>query len=57
VNSEHLLFIIYINDFPPTISSLSEPIIFVHDTNVMISSKKYDDFHPRSNIVLSQMSE
>jgi hypothetical protein len=27
----HLLFIIYINDHPPTINTLSEPMIFADD--------------------------
>jgi hypothetical protein len=51
-----LLFIIYINDLLPTVSSLSEHIIFAESTSVIISSKKYD-FSTRSNIVLSQMSK
>jgi hypothetical protein len=40
-----LLFIIYINDHPPTISSLSESTIFAADTSIVISSKKFDNFH------------
>jgi hypothetical protein len=35
-----LLFIICINDLPPTINTLSIPIIFDDDTSVIISSKK-----------------
>jgi hypothetical protein len=34
-----LLFIIYINDLPPTISSLSEPVILADDTSVIISEE------------------
>jgi hypothetical protein len=34
-----LLFIIYINDLPPTISTLTEPIVFADDTSVIISNK------------------
>jgi hypothetical protein len=52
-----LLLIICKNDLPPTISTLSEPIIFTDDTSVIISSKKYDDFHTMSNVVRSQMSK
>jgi hypothetical protein len=52
-----LLFIIYINDLPPTINILSEPIIFPDDTSVTVSSKKFDAFHTRSNTVLTQMSK
>jgi hypothetical protein len=51
-----LLFIIYINDLPPTINTLSEPIIFSYDTGVIISSKHFDDFCAMPNIVLSHMS-
>jgi hypothetical protein len=39
-----LLFIIYINDLPPTINTFSVPIIFADDTSVIISSKHLDDF-------------
>jgi hypothetical protein len=48
-----LFFIIYINDLPPTINTLANPIIFADDTNVTISTKKFDDFCRISNIVLS----
>jgi hypothetical protein len=39
-----LLFIICINDLPPTINTLSEAIIFADDTSVIICSKNIDDF-------------
>jgi hypothetical protein len=52
-----LLFIIYINDHSPTINTLTEPIIFADDTNVIISSKHFDDFCAKPNIVLSHMSK
>jgi hypothetical protein len=51
-----LLFIMYINDLPPTINTLSEPTL-ANDTNVIISSKNFDDFCTMSNIVLSHMSK
>jgi hypothetical protein len=51
------LFSLYTNDLPPTISTLSEPIIFCDGISVIISSKKFDDFHTMSDIVLSQMSK
>jgi hypothetical protein len=50
-----LLFIIYINDLPSAISTVSEHIILADATNVIISSKNFDDFHT-SNIVLPRMS-
>jgi hypothetical protein len=52
-----LLFIIYINDLPPTINNLSKPIIFADDTSVLISTKNLDDFCTISNTVLSHISE
>jgi hypothetical protein len=51
-----LLFIKYIKDLPPTISTLTESI-FADDTSVTISSKKFGDVHRTSNILLSQISK
>jgi hypothetical protein len=51
------IFIMYINDLPPTINISSEPVIFPDDTSVIISSKKFDDFCAISNIVLSHMNK
>jgi hypothetical protein len=48
-----LLFIIYTNDFLPTINSLGTPIIFADDMSVIISSKNLDDFCMLSNRVVS----
>lgn len=45
-----LLFVIYMNDLPPKINALSEPIIFTDDTSV-------DDFSSASNSFLSHMSK
>jgi hypothetical protein len=39
-----LLFIIYINDLPPTIKTQAAPVIFADDMSVIISSKNLDDF-------------
>jgi hypothetical protein len=52
-----LLFITYINDLPPTINTLSVPIIFADDTNVIISSKNLVEFCMLSNRDLSHMSK
>jgi hypothetical protein len=57
VSSWASLFFTYINDLPPTLSTLLKPIIFTDDTSVLISSKKFDDFNTGSNIVFSQMSK
>jgi hypothetical protein len=53
----HLLFIIYINDMPSTLNTLSVSIIFADDTSVIISSKNLDDFYIPSNRVLSHISK
>jgi hypothetical protein len=52
-----LRFITYINDLPPTINALSEPILFAVVTNVIISSKNFDDLSTMLNTVLSHMSK
>jgi hypothetical protein len=51
-----LLFLICINDFPPTLKTSSIAIISADDTSVIISGKNVDDSHMLSNKVLSQMS-
>jgi hypothetical protein len=40
-----------------TINILSQPILFNDDTNVIISSKNFDDFPTISNTILSYMSK
>jgi hypothetical protein len=52
-----LLFIIYINDLPPTTNTFSEPILFADDTSVLISSNNFDDFSTMSNTLLSHMNK
>jgi hypothetical protein len=48
---------IYINHVPPTINTLSEPILFADDTSVIISSKNYDDSSATSNTVPPHVSK
>jgi hypothetical protein len=52
-----LLFIIYINDLPLRINSLSEPILFADNTSAKISNRNFKDFCMISNSVLSHMIE
>jgi hypothetical protein len=49
-----LLFIIYMNDLPPTQRTSSIPIIFPDDTSVIISGKNSHDCCMLSSKVLSQ---
>jgi hypothetical protein len=51
------LFLVYINDLPPRINSLAEPILFADDTSVTISNRNFKDFSATSNLVLSRMIE
>jgi hypothetical protein len=51
------LFIIYINDLPLRINSLSEPVLFADGTSVIISNRNFEDFSAISNPVLSRMIE
>jgi hypothetical protein len=52
-----LLFLIYINDLPSTINTLSEPILFADDSSVIISRKNFDNFSTISSKVLSRMGK
>jgi len=45
-----LQFLIYINDFPLTISKVANPILFVDDTSIIISNTSSQEF--KSNISL-----
>jgi hypothetical protein len=47
----------HINDPPPTVDTLSDPILFADDTTVIISSKIFYDFFTMSNTVLSHMNK
>jgi len=50
-----LLFVIYINDLPPKINSVSETILFVDDTSVIITGRNLGDFCSVSNLVFSHV--
>jgi hypothetical protein len=51
------LFLVYINDLPPRINSLAEPVLFADDTSVIISNGNIKDLSATSNLVLSCMIE
>jgi hypothetical protein len=50
-----LLFIIYIKSFPPRINTLSEPVVFADETDVIISGENFYNLCLMSNIVVSHM--
>jgi hypothetical protein len=52
-----LSFTIYISDLPLRLNSLSEPILFADDTNVILSNRNFEDFCMILNSVLSHMIE
>ena len=52
-----LLLIICINNLPKRITSLLELILFANDTNILITTRKFEDFSSVSNLVLSHMIE
>jgi hypothetical protein len=45
------LFIIFINDLPLRINLVSEPILIVYETSVIISSRNFEDFCSVSNMI------
>jgi hypothetical protein len=52
-----LLFIIYINDLPRKINSISKPILFADDTSVIIYNRNLEDLCTVANLVLTRMIE
>jgi hypothetical protein len=51
-----LLSILYINDIPTTIHTLSEHILFADVTSLLISGKNFNDLPTIANTVLSHIS-
>jgi hypothetical protein len=52
-----LLFVIYINNLPRKINSISKPILFADDTSVIICNRNLGDFCTVANLVLTRMIE
>ena len=48
-----LFFIIFRNDLPLTINPISEPILIVDETSVIISTRNFEDFCSVSILVLN----
>ena len=52
-----LLFLVYINDLPLQINTITEPILFADDTSVIISNRNFIDFSTSANLVSAHMIE
>jgi hypothetical protein len=52
-----LLFVSYINNLPPTIKTLLEPIIFTDFISVIITNNNFYDFCSLANSVLPRMGK
>jgi hypothetical protein len=52
-----LLFIIYTNELPQKINSISKPIHFADDTSVIIYNRNLGDFCTVANLVLTRLIE
>jgi len=50
-----LLFIMYVNELPLRISSVSEPVLFADYNSAIITNRNSEDFCSVSNLVLSHM--
>jgi len=50
-----LLFIICINDLPLRVNSLSEPLLLVDGTSVIISSSNFESYSSFTNLVLPHL--
>ena len=50
-----LLFIMYVNELPLRISSVSEPVLFADYSSAIITNRNFEDFYSVSNLVLSHM--
>jgi hypothetical protein len=50
-----LLFILYMNDLPLKINSISEPILYGDDTGAIISRRDFEYFRSVLNVILSCM--
>jgi hypothetical protein len=57
VNLRTPIFIIYINDLPPTINTLAIPVIFADDTSFVITSENLNEIVRLANTVVSYMSK
>jgi hypothetical protein len=50
-----LLFLLYINDLPDLINSLSEPTLFADDTNIIFMHPDLTEFKEEINIVFEKL--
>jgi hypothetical protein len=51
-----LLFLVYINDFPITISKIAKYVIFADDRSIIISNYNKDDFRNTLHLTMIEIS-
>jgi hypothetical protein len=52
-----LLFLVYINDLPLFLNRISTPILFAHDTSVLITNQNPRDFNIITNEILQKLDK
>jgi hypothetical protein len=52
-----LLFLIYINDFPLSISKLASSILFADDTSIIMSNTNLEEFKNSINSVMTEITD
>jgi hypothetical protein len=52
-----LLFLMYVNDLPGGINNFTTPVIYVDDTNVLVTAKNLQDLQLKVNFTLHYISD
>jgi hypothetical protein len=52
-----LLFLLYINDLPETISDLAKPVLFADDTSILIFDRNFMNFNIKTNKLFAIINE
>jgi hypothetical protein len=52
-----LLFLLYINDLPNTISNKSKPVLFADDTSIIIANARSADYEISTSIIFKTIND
>jgi hypothetical protein len=52
-----LLFLLYINDLPNTISSKSKPVLFAGDTSIIITNSRFTDHEINTSQIFKNIND